>query len=158
MPIFGAKSRAARGCASKLACGRRIDRHNARPILRYIAANLPLPHGRTEASAPTKRCAVLPKMRAILRLRAAGESAASTPTDVLRCCRLVVRFCDCILRGRGRAPLLRLDLECAKNREKVIPLSRSIHSASSVFFIIVCSGLCLAARKFQMRPNTRGFR
>ena len=25
MPIFGAKSRAARGCASKLACGRRID-------------------------------------------------------------------------------------------------------------------------------------
>ena len=24
MPIFGAKSRAARGCASKLACGRRI--------------------------------------------------------------------------------------------------------------------------------------
>ena len=25
MPIFGAKSRAMRGCASKLACGRRID-------------------------------------------------------------------------------------------------------------------------------------
>ena len=25
MPIFGAKSRAVRGCASKLACGRRID-------------------------------------------------------------------------------------------------------------------------------------
>ena len=25
MPIFGAKSRAARGYASKLACGRRID-------------------------------------------------------------------------------------------------------------------------------------
>ena len=25
MPIFGAKSRAMRGCASKLACGHRID-------------------------------------------------------------------------------------------------------------------------------------
>ena len=25
MPVFGAKSRAMRGCASKLACGRRID-------------------------------------------------------------------------------------------------------------------------------------
>ena len=121
-------------------------------------------HARTDANpynicrGRCPRCAVLPKMRAILRLRAAGESAASTPTDVLRCCRLVVRFCDCILRGRGRAPLLRLDLECAKNREKVIAFPRLIHSASSVFFIIVCSGLCLAAKKFQIFPNTRGFR
>ena len=32
MPIFGAKSRAARGCASKLACGCRIDPHAARPF------------------------------------------------------------------------------------------------------------------------------
>ena len=43
MPIFGAKSRAARGCASKPACGRRIDPRGARPFLRNIAANLPLP-------------------------------------------------------------------------------------------------------------------
>ena len=43
MPIFGAKSRAARGCASKLACGRRIDPYDARPFLRNVAANLSLP-------------------------------------------------------------------------------------------------------------------
>ena len=32
-----------------------IDPRGARPFLRYVATNLPLPHGRTEASAPTKQ-------------------------------------------------------------------------------------------------------
>ena len=86
MPIFGAKSRAARGCASKLACGRRIDPQEARPFLRYAATNLPLPNGRTETSAPTGRCAGSPKMRAILWLHPAGSMWASTPTEIL-CCR-----------------------------------------------------------------------
>ena len=40
-------------------------------FFRYIAANLLLPIGRTEASAPTGRFTVSPKKRAILRLRPA---------------------------------------------------------------------------------------
>ena len=107
MPIFGAKSRAARGCASKLACGRRIDPHAAHPFLRYVAAKLPLPYGRTEASAPTGHGACSLTAVAIMQLCPAGESAASTATGVLRCRRLAVRFCACILRGRGRTPPLR---------------------------------------------------
>ena len=66
-----------------------IDPHNARPFLRYVAANLPLPHGRTGSSAPTGRCAGSPKMPAILQLPTAGSMWASTPTDVLRCRRLL---------------------------------------------------------------------
>ena len=62
-----------------------IDPYDARPYLRYAAANLPLPNGRTEASAPTGRCAFSLKMHTILRLHSAGESAASTPTDRLHC-------------------------------------------------------------------------
>ena len=77
MPILGAKSHAARGCASKLACGRRIDPHGAHSISRNVAANLPLPNGRTGSSAPTE------------------------PFSVLR---WFVQFCDCILPG-GVEPL-----------------------------------------------------
>ena len=73
MPIFCAKSRAARGCASKLACGRRIDLHGAHSISRNVAANLPLPHGRTGSSAPTEPFSVLPMVCAILRLHSAGR-------------------------------------------------------------------------------------
>ena len=41
---------------------------------------------RTDANthAPTERYAFSPMVRAILRLHSAGESAASTPTDILR--------------------------------------------------------------------------
>ena len=73
MPIFGAKSRAVRSCASKPACGRRIDPHGARPFLRYAAANLSLPNGRTGSSAPTEPFSVLPMVCAILRLHSAGR-------------------------------------------------------------------------------------
>ena len=83
MPIFGAKSRAARGCASKLACGRRINPHGARPFLRYVAASPQLPNGRTEASAPTKRFTLSPMVRADLQLHLAGESAALPPTATI---------------------------------------------------------------------------
>ena len=40
--------------------------------------------GRTEASAPTGRCAGSPMACAGLQIQSAGESAASTPTDILR--------------------------------------------------------------------------
>ena len=137
MSIFGAKSRAARGCASKLAYGRRIDpaignyeyinppaawyecaeglcvfdgapcAGGVEPIpygvpgdftfFRYVAENLPLPNGRTEASAPTERFTVLPMVRAILQLHPAGESAASIPTEILRgrrsLCKIVFASC-----------------------------------------------------------------
>ena len=51
-------------------------------FLRYLVANLPLRIGRTEASAPTKHCAGSP---------------------------LCILVCDCVPRGRGRAPPLRHD-------------------------------------------------
>ena len=38
-----------------------------------------------------------------------GRTEASAPTVVLRCRRLAVRCCDCILRGRGRTPPLLYD-------------------------------------------------
>ena len=53
-------------------------------VFTSIAANPQLPHGRTEVSAPTGRFTVSPMVRAILRLHTAGESAASTPTNVVR--------------------------------------------------------------------------
>ena len=61
-------------------------------VLRCIAANLQMPRGRTEASAPTGRFTFSPKMRAILQLHFAGSMWASTPTDVLRYRRLLCGF------------------------------------------------------------------
>ena len=58
MPIFGAKSRAARGCASKLACGRRIvpaEQTDFEGIYGKFATFL----GPMWASAPTIAGAVL---------------------------------------------------------------------------------------------------
>ena len=116
MSIFGAKSRAARGCASKLACGRRIDPRAARPFLQYVAANLPLPNGRTEASAPTGRFAFSPMVFAILRLHTAGSMWASTPTDVLRCCRSLHDFADApCAGGASPSPTLRRNTIQLKN-------------------------------------------
>ncbi len=53
-------------------------------FLRYVAANLRLPNGRTGSSAPTGRCAFSPMVRANLRLHPAGSMWASTPTNVVR--------------------------------------------------------------------------
>ena len=53
-------------------------------FLRYVAANLRLPNGRTGSSAPTGRCAFSPMVRANLRLHPAGSMWASTPTGILR--------------------------------------------------------------------------
>ena len=79
MPIFGAKSRAARGCASKLACGRRIDPHGARPF--YDA------------------------LRQIYKCPTGGQRRPPLQ-DVLRGRRWRVQFCDCVLPGRcGHRPL-----------------------------------------------------
>ena len=50
-----------------------IDPNDARPFLRYVAANPRLPNGRTEASAPTGRFTILPMGFAILQLCSAGS-------------------------------------------------------------------------------------
>ena len=58
MPIFGAKSRAARGCASKLACGRRVvpaEQTDFTEVYGKLATFL----GPMWASAPTIADAVL---------------------------------------------------------------------------------------------------
>ena len=93
-----------------------LSPHRARPFLRNVAANPQLPHGRTEASAPTRRCACSPKMRAILQVRTAGSMWASTPTEILHGRCLAARFCDCILRGGGRTPPLRQWGQIVRNR------------------------------------------
>ena len=84
MPIFGAKSRAARGCASKLACGRRIEpatrNHKTARIFGEIAqcpvgadaSVRPWGNGKFAATYHKNECA------------SCGESAASTPTNMVR--------------------------------------------------------------------------
>ena len=52
MPIFGAKSRAARGCASKLACGRRIVPAEQTDLTEVYGKFATFP-GLMQASAPT---------------------------------------------------------------------------------------------------------
>ena len=52
-----------------------LSPHAAHPFFRYVEANLSLRSGRTEASAPTRHCTVLP---------------------------LVVQVWRCTLRGRGK--------------------------------------------------------
>ena len=52
MPIFGAKSRAKRGCASKLACGHRIGPLGSCEFAEDFHKNGAI-CGRTESSAPT---------------------------------------------------------------------------------------------------------
>ena len=105
MPIFGAKSRAARGCASKLACGRRIDpaEHNckiANPIgkivKRPVGADDPVrPWGNRGFAATYRKngCA------------SCGESAASPPTNVVRIRRYAFVFAGAYRRAdRGVRP------------------------------------------------------
>ena len=126
MPIFGAKSRAARGCASKLACGRRIDPHDARPFLRNAAANPRLPNGRTGSSAPTGRFAVSPN---------------------------IMQFCDCAPTGRcGHRPL-RTDcvvaVRCAILR---VHPARERENPSPTAIGIDCTGSHWCARFFGCVP------
>ena len=77
-------------------------------FLRYVTANLLLPNGRTEASAPTRRCAFSPMVCAILRSRTAGSMWASTPTDIFRIrhplCKFVRASCT---GGATPSPTLR---------------------------------------------------
>ena len=104
-----------------------LSPHAAHPFLRNAAANLPLPHGRTTLSAPTERCAFSPMACTIFRLRVAGSMRRPQASFEAqpRAARLlapkmgidpygdfawspfIVRFCDCILHGRGRTPPLR---------------------------------------------------
>ena len=94
-----------------------IDPYDERPFLRNIVANSLLPHGRTEASAPTGRFAFSPMVFAILRLHTAGESAASTPTEISRgrraLCDFVTAFCA---GGASPAPTLRRNALLLKNK------------------------------------------
>ena len=62
--------------------------------------------GRTEASAPTGRCAGSPMVRAGLQMQSAGESAASTPTDTLRGRQSSCKFVGASCAG-GASPALR---------------------------------------------------
>ena len=55
------------------------------PVFTIRCGKTVVPIGRTEASAPTGRCAFSLKMHTILRLHSAGSMWASTPTDRLRC-------------------------------------------------------------------------
>ena len=92
-------------------------------VFTSIAANPQLPHGRTEVSAPTERFSFSPMVRAILRLHTAGESAASTPTEILRCRRLLCGFggAPCA-GGASPSPTLRRNVVTAQN---VPPFSSS---------------------------------
>ena len=94
-----------------------LSPYDARPFSRSPSANPQLPHGRTEASAPTGRFSFSPMVRAILRLHTAGESAASTLTEILRCRRL--------LRGFGGAP-------CAGGASPSPTLRRNVVTAQNV--------------------------
>ena len=119
MPIFGAKSRAARGCASKLACGRRIDPATRnRKIVHAIGENAqrsvgadrvvrPWGNGKFAAAFRKNGCA------------ACGESAASTPTNILRIRRGAFVFdgahrrADRVVRPYGCIPFRIGAVKCA---------------------------------------------
>ena len=124
MPIFGAKSRAARGCASKLACGRRIDPRAARPFLQYVAANLPLPNGRTGSSAPTGRCAWSPMARRNFVIASCRGERGIDPYGRITMLPFVARFCRCTVRGRGKPlPYVTTKHDTA---QKKLPFSSSV--------------------------------
>ena len=84
MPIFGAKSRAARGCASKLACGRRIDpAMRNHKIANTIGDHAQRPVGADASVRPLGNC----KFAAMCRKKqACGSMWASTPTNGGRVC------------------------------------------------------------------------
>ena len=88
--------------------GRRRALPARRPFLRYAAANLPLPHGRTGSSAPTKCFTLSPMVRTILQLCTAGSMWASTPTNGLRICIGAFVFCGCAVPGGQSHPPLRV--------------------------------------------------
>ena len=127
MPIFGAKSRAARSCASKLACGRRIDPHDTRPFLTIRCGKFAIAPRADRVVRPYRTFCVSAEHRAILQLPTAGESAASTPTDVL-CFRRTL--CDSVIASRagGVEPRPYADLidftgspRCVLSRKKILP-------------------------------------
>ena len=110
MPIFGAKSRAAHGCASKLACGRRIDpaARNCK-IAHAIGDNVKRSVGADDSVRPLgndKFAAMFRKNDCAL----CGESAASPPTNVVRICRGTFVFAgayrraDRVVRPYGYIP------------------------------------------------------
>ena len=79
-----------------------IDPHGARPFLRNVAANLPLPIGRTGSSAPTGCCAVLPMVRCNFAIAFCRVDVGIDPYGHFALSPSVVRFRLCILRGRGK--------------------------------------------------------
>ena len=162
MPIFGAKSRAARGCASKLACGRRIDPTECNcKIVRIFGENAKGSVGADDPVRPLGNG----KFAAAFRKNGRapyGSMWASTPTNIVRghrwcvrVCRCVppggqrrpplrvrtvshwcIQFCNAVLRGRGRTPPLRLDWRCAVNKKR----PRCVCTAG--FLILSSTGSC----------------
>ena len=102
-------------------------------VLRCIAANLQMPRGRTEASAPTGRFTFSPKMRAILQLHFAGSMWASTPTDVLRYRRLLCGFVGAPRAG-GVEPCPYADLRDSTRSPKCVRICKCLLRNPSVSF------------------------
>ena len=102
MPIFGAKSRAARGCASKLACGRRIDpcgRHDR--FYETLRQN-----GRAQRAdrgvRPYRTLCVFADGVCNFAIAPCWVDVGIDPYGDFALSPFVVQFCDCILRGRGK--------------------------------------------------------
>ena len=106
MPIFGAKSHAARGCASKLACGRRIDPAvRDHKIARIFGENVKRPVGADASVRPLgndKFAATFRKKRMCVVRVDVGIDPYKRYADSPGC----VRVCGCVPPGgQGRPPL-----------------------------------------------------
>ena len=107
MPIFGAKSRAARGCASKLACGRRIDPHDTRPFLTIRCGKFAIAPRADRVVRPYKMFYVFAENAYNFAIAHCRGERGIDPYGRIVFSPHVVRFCNCIPHGRGRTPPLR---------------------------------------------------
>ena len=74
-----------------------------------------MPHGRTGSSAPTERFTVSPMVRCNFVIAHRRGERGIDPYRDFTLSPHIVRFCGCILRGRGRTPPLRLDWQHGQN-------------------------------------------
>ena len=148
MPIFGAKSRAARGCASKLACGRRIDPHGAHSFLRYAAANLRLPQRADRVVRPYRALCAFADGVCNFAIAFCGSMWASTPTEILHGCRSLCRFLGAPCAG-GAEP-----------RPYGFPkgASKKAAAAPQLFYVFFSNRSPHLGQRMLMRPLPRGTR
>ena len=81
--------------------------------------------GRTEASAPTERFAASPMVRCNFVIAHRRGERGIDPYGDFTLLPFIVRFCDCIPRGRGRTPPLRLDRQYHQNLQQTGGVSPS---------------------------------